>query len=127
MRHLNIGTGTHQGIAICQYQDYELLDCNGFSAQWLYLSKEMVQQGVHKSFLDQTMQQLDYKTKTTIKFWSQNQPFKGIRFEMKDGTFRIIGFGEVTGVPLILNLKFAREPKDNDSFSVFEKNFIELK
>lgn len=106
--------------------DYELMDCNGFSVQWLYLSKEMVQQGVHKSFLDQTAQQFDYKTKKKINFSSQKQPFKGTKFEMKDGTFRIVEFGVVTDVPLILNLKFAKEPKDNTSLSELEKNFIEL-
>src|SRR5690606_30235530 len=91
--------------------EYQILDCNGFSAQWLYLSEEMVKQGVNEQIFSQFEQQITYETKKNIKFTSQNQKFKGSKYLLVNGTTRIIGFGRVNGIPLILNLGFEKDPK----------------
>lgn len=107
--------------------EFEILDCQGFSAQWLYLSEEMVEQGVHDQFAKQITTQLDFTKKKTIKFTSQGELFKGNIYSLANGKTRIIAFGRVTNIPLILNLGFDKEPKNNADLSDFEKNFIVLK
>lgn len=43
---------------------------------------------------------------------------------MKDGNYKIVGFGKVNDIYLILNLGFEKKPKKNSDLSEFEKNFI---
>ena len=105
---------------------YEILECNGFSAQWLYLKQEMIDQGVDKQLFSQLEQQFKYSRKSDLKFKSQDQDFEGFQYKMKNGTTRILGFGKVDGQWLILNLGFENRPKNNSDLSEFEKNFIEL-
>ena len=105
---------------------YEVLDCNGFSAQWLYLKQEMIDQGVDKQLFSQLEQQFQYSKKSDFNFKSQNQDFEGFQYKMKNGTTRILGLGKVDGQWLILNLSFEKGPKKNSDLSEFEKNFIEL-
>lgn len=107
--------------------EYEILDCNGFSAQWLFLNDEMVKQKINEQLSNQLEQQLDYKSKKSIKFTSQNQAFEGTKYKMKNGALRIIGFGRVNEIPLILNLGFQNEPKNNDELTDFEKQFVSFK
>ena len=107
--------------------EYEILDCNGFSAQWLFLNEEMVKQKVHEQIFKQMEEQFDYTSKKSINFFSQNQPFTGFVYKMKNGSSRIIGFGKVNEIALVLNLGFQNEPKNNDELSIFEKNFITFK
>lgn len=104
--------------------EYELSDCNGFSAQWLFLDEEMVKQKIHEQLHSQIERQIEYKKKQNIDFYSQNQKFRGVKYEMKDGTYRIIGFGRVDNMPLLLNLGFGKDPKNNSVLTEFEKNFI---
>lgn len=106
--------------------EYELIDCNGFTAQWLFLKDEMIEQSIHKQVFDQIEQQFDYKKKKSLSFISQNQPFKGYGYEMKSGNYKIVGFGKVNDIYLILNLGFDKKPKGNSDLSEFEKNFINL-
>jgi hypothetical protein len=107
--------------------EFEIFDCNGFSAQWMFFNEEMVKQKINEKFQAQIEKQFDYKTKKNIEFTSQNQNFNGTLYEMKNGTYRIIGFGRVNDIPLLLNLGFEKYPKDNNSLTDFEKNFIILK
>lgn len=106
--------------------EYQILDCNGFSAQWLYLSEEMVEQRVNEQIFSQFEQQITYETKKNIKFTSQNHNFKGFKYLLANGNTRIIGFGRVNEIPLILNLGFEKNPKNNNELTEFEKNFINL-
>ncbi|WP_339756213.1 hypothetical protein [Algoriphagus aquimarinus] len=105
---------------------YEVMECNGFSAQWLYLKQEMIDQGVDKQLFSQLEQQFQYSKKSNLKFKSQNQGFEGYQYKMKNGTTRILGLGKVDSQSLILNLGFEDMPKRNGDLSEFEKNFIEL-
>ena len=106
--------------------NYEILNCNGFSAQWLYLKQEMIDEGVHNQLFSQLEQQFQYSKKSNLKFKSQSQDFEGFQYKMKNGNTRIIGLGKVDGQWLILNLGFEDGPKKNSDLSEFEKNFIEL-
>ncbi len=105
---------------------YEVIDCNGFSAQWLYLKQEMIDQGVDKQLFSQLEQQFQYSKKSDLTFKSQNQDFEGFQYKMKNGTSRILGIGKIDGQWLILNLGFENGPKKNSDLSEFEKKFIEL-
>lgn len=105
---------------------WEVSDCSGFSAQWLYLKQEMIDLGVHRQLFSQLDQQLQYSKKSKLDFRSQNQNFEGTRYKMKNGSMRILGLGKVDGQWLILNLGFEKGPKKNSDLSEFEKNFIQL-
>lgn len=107
--------------------EYEIIDCNGFSAQWIFLSEEMVAHKIPERISKQIEQQFNYKAKKSIKFISQQQPFKGNIYTMNDNTVRILSFGQVNGIPMILNLGFQKEPKSNSDLTEFEKNFINIK
>ena len=104
--------------------EYEIFDCNGFSAQWLFLKNEMVEQNVHQQLFSQIEQQMNFKTKKELSFNSQNQPFTGYEYELDDGGFKIIGFGKVDDIFLILNLGFDKKTEKNKDLNEFEKNFI---
>lgn len=111
----------------CQAKsEYEIIDCEGFSAQWIFLSDEMVQQKFPEKVSKQIEQQFNYSEKKELKFISQNQKFQGTAYRMKDGEYRIIGFGKINEIYLILNLGFAKEPKSNSDLTEFQKNFINL-
>ena len=105
----------------------EIIDCSGFSAQWLFFNEEMMKQKINEQFQAQIEEQFEYKKKKNIEFTSQNQKFKGTKYELRNGTYRIIGFGRINDIPLLLNLGFEKDPKDNKSLTEFEKNFINLK
>jgi len=105
--------------------EYEITDCNGFSAQWLFFNEEMIKQKINEQF--QGEGQIEYKKKKNIEFTSQTQKFKGTKYELKNGTYRVIGFGRINDIPLLLNLRFQKDPKDNGSLTEFERNFINLK
>lgn len=107
--------------------EYEIIDCNGFSAQWLFFNDEMIKQKINEQFQAQIEEQFEYKKKKNIEFTSQNQKFKGTKYELKNGTYRIIGFGRINDIPLLLNLGFEKDPNDNKRLTGFEKNFIKLK
>jgi len=107
--------------------EYEIIDCNGFSAQWLFFNDEMIKQKINEQFQAQIEEQFEYKKKKNIEFTSQNQKFKGIKYELKNGTYRIIGFGRINDIPLLLNLGFEKDPNNNKRLTEFEKNFIKLK
>ncbi len=70
--------------------EYEIIDCNGFSAQWLFFNDEMIKQKINEQFQAQIEEQFEYKKKKNIEFTSQNQKFKGTKYELKNGTYRII-------------------------------------
>ena len=104
--------------------EFEILGCDGFSAQWLFLNEEMVKQKVDEQLMKQIGQQLEYKTKKPIHFLSQNQKFTGTKYKMKNGNVRIIAFGKVDEIPLVLNLGFNKDPEKNINLTEFEKKFI---
>lgn len=106
--------------------EFELIDCDGFSVQWLFLNEMNVKLGVHKIIQGRMAEKFEFKKKKSIQFTSQNQKFRGSRYEMQDGSFRIIAFGRINKVPLILNMGFKQEPKNNTELSEFEKNFIQF-
>lgn len=98
-----------------------------FSAQWLYLTKEMVEQGVEKQIIHQFEDQLKYSKSTNVKFISNGGQFSGKKYQLKGDNkmkFRILAFGQVDGQPLVLNLGFKDDPKSNEKFDDLMKKFI---
>ena len=101
-----------------------------FSAQWLYLTKEMVEQGVDKQIIQQFEGQLKYSKSTAIEFVSNGGQFSGKKYQLKgDGKmkYRVLAFGTVDGQPLVLNLGFKDDPKSDDNFDELIKKFIQLR
>jgi len=98
-----------------------------FSAQWLYLTKEMVEQGIEKQIIQQFEAQLKYSKSNNVKFTSNGGQFSGKKYQLKGDNkmkFRILAFGKVDGQPLVLNLGFKDDPKSNEKFDDLMRKFI---
>lgn len=115
--------------------DYNVIDeysieSNLFSAQWIYLTKEMVEQGVSKQIIEQFEEQLKYSKSTNVDFVSNGGQFSGKKYPLKGDSklkYRILAFGSVDGQPLVLNLGFKDDPKSDEKFDELIKKFIQLK
>ena len=101
-----------------------------FAAQWLYLTKEMVDQGVEKQILQQFEGQLKYSKSSSVEFVSNDGQFSGKKYQIKGDSklkFRILAFGSVDGQPLVLNLGFKDDPKSDEKLDDLMKKFIQFK
>ena len=108
-------------------KDEYSIENNLFSAQWLYLSKEMVEQGVEKQIIQQFEGQLKYSESTSVNFISNGGKFSGKKYQLKGDNkmkFRILAFGQVDGQPLVLNLGFKDDPKSNEKLDELMRKFI---
>ena len=64
-------------------KDEYSIENNLFSAQWLYLTKEMVQQGVEKQIIHQFEGQLKYLKSANVDFISNGGQFSGKKYQLK--------------------------------------------
>lgn len=105
---------------------YELLDCNGFSAQWIYLNQEML-----KSAPEQLFKQFGKKTKSKkqIEVISFGSTLKGYLFtyKNKERWNRIIVSGTVNKQPLILNVASEDELIAFSDLNEFLKKIMKIK
>ena len=111
-------------------KDEYSIENNLFSAQWLYLTKEMVEQGVEKQIIQQFEGQLKYSKSSSVEFVSNGGQFSGKKYQLKGDNkmkFRILAFGSVDGQPLVLNLGFKDDPKSDEKLDDLMKKFIHLK
>jgi 5-enolpyruvylshikimate-3-phosphate synthase len=105
------------------------IESNFFSAQWLYLTKEMIDQGVNKQIMEQFEGQLKYSKSTNVYFVSNGGQFSGNKYQIKGDSkskYRILAFGSVDGQPLVLNLGFRDDPKSEEKLDELMKKFIQL-
>lgn len=111
-------------------KDEYSIESDFFSAQWLYLTKEMIEQGVDKQIIQQFEGQYKFSKSTNIEFVSNAGQFSGKKYQHKGGNkmkYRILASGTVDGQPLVLNLVFKNDPISNENFDELVKKFIELK
>jgi hypothetical protein len=111
-------------------KDEYSIESNLFSAQWLYLSKEMVEKSVQKQMIKQFEKQLKYSESSDIEFISNNAKFLGKKYHLKGDSnlkYKILAFGTVDGQPLILNMSFKENPTLDQEFDEVEKQFIQFK
>ena len=82
---------------------YELLDCNGVSAQWIYFNEEMLVT-VAEQMIEQYSKNSTSKEK--IEVLSYGATLEGYHFTFKNqkNSNRIIVYGTVNKQPLILNV-----------------------
>ena len=110
-------------------KDEYSIENNAFVAQWLYLTKEMVEQGVEKQIIQQFEGQLRYSKSSNVKFVSNGGQFAGKKYQLKGDNkinFRILAFGSVDGQPLVLNLGFKDDPKSDEKLDALMKKFIQF-
>lgn len=101
---------------------------NSFTAQWLYLTKEMVEQKVEREIIQQFEEHLKISKSTNVEFISNGGQFTGKCYQLKGNPnmrFRILAFGEVDGQPLVLNMGFKDDPKSDEKFVDLIKKFIQ--
>ena len=111
-------------------RDEYSIENNLFSAQWLYLTKEMVEQGVDKQLINQFEQQSKYFKAINVGFISNNGQFSGKEYQLKGDSklkFRILAFGSVDGQPLVLNMGFKNKPESDETLDNLMKKFIQFK
>ncbi len=123
----------HMKIAVpenCEAKsEYELLDCEGISIQWLFLNDEMLKT-VPNQFIEQFSNQKTIKKRTKITVVSFGSELEGYKFKMKntDGTsYRIIVYGTVNNQPLLLNIGTKTDIKKGADLNGFLKKLIEIK
>ena len=122
----------HMKIAVpenCEAKsEYELLDCDGISIQWLYLNDEMLKT-VPNQFIGQLTNQETTKKRTEIKVQSFGSELTGYKFKMKnsDGLlYRIFVYGTVNNQPLLLNIGTKTDINNTSDLSNFLKKLIEI-
>ena len=123
----------HMKIAVpknCEAKsEYELLDCDGISIQWIYLNDEMLKT-VPYQFMGQFTNQKTTKKRTKIKVESFGSELGGYKFKMKntDGiSYRMIVYGTVNKQPLLLNIGTKTDIKKTSDLNYFLKELIEIK
>ncbi|MEB2779692.1 hypothetical protein U3A58_04740 [Algoriphagus sp. C2-6-M1] len=114
----------------CQTKsEYELLECDGISIQWLYLNEEMLKT-VPDQFMEQFTNQKTTKKKKEIKVESFGSELTGYKFTMKnqgETSYRIIVYGSVNNQPLLLNLGTETNIETTEDLNDFLKEIIEIK
>jgi len=105
----------HMKIAVpenCEVKsEYELLDCDGASIQWLYLNDEMLKT-VPNQFMEQFKNKKTTKKQTEIKVESFGSELNGYKIKMKNSggiSYRIIVYGTVNNQPLLLNIRTKKD------------------
>jgi hypothetical protein len=123
----------HMKIAVpenCEAKsEYELLDCDGISIQWIYLNDEMLKT-VPNQFIGQFTNQKTTEKRTEIKVESFGSELSGYKFKMKttDGiSYRIIVFGTVNNQPLLLNIGTKIDINETADLNGFLRKLIEIK
>lgn len=111
-------------------KDEYSIENNAFSAQWLYLTQEMVEIGFAGQIFEQFEAQIKYSKATDINFISNGAQFKGKKYLLKGGhsfaKYKVLAFGSVDGQPLILNLGFKEDPKSDKNFDALMLKFISI-
>ena len=114
----------------CQAKsEYELMDCDGISIQWLYLDQSM-QESVPRQLVDQLSTQSTTKKREEITLESYGSELSGYKFQIKDlkGTsYRIIVYGTVNDQPLLLNIGSKSDIKKTSDLNSFLKKIISVK
>lgn len=109
--------------------EYELLDCEDISVQWLYLNKEMLEV-VPTQFYNQFEQQQNVIDKEKMKIESYSSELNGYKFKTRNsGKIRyvIIVSGTVNNQPLLLNIGSEKNVKKTSDLSEFLRTIIEIK
>ena len=109
--------------------EYELLNCNGISVEWLYLNKKMLKL-VPKQFIGQFENQKTTKKQTELKVESFGSELTGYKFKMKKSgktSYRIVVYGTVNNQPLLLNIGTKSNIKKDSDLNYFLKKLIKIK
>ena len=114
----------------CQAKsEYELLDCDGISIQWLYLNDEMLKT-VPNQFIEQLTNQKSTKNRNEIKVESFGSILTGYKFSLDNNgeiSYRIIVYGSVNNQPLLLNIGTEANIETTSDLNDFLKKIIEIK
>ncbi len=111
-------------------KDEYSIENENFSAQWLYLNNEMVEQGAADQISKQFEDQIKFSKSTTIRLISNNGLLIGKKYELKNNEklkYKIIAFGTIDGQPLILNMGFKDDPELSKDSDELIKKFIMIK
>lgn len=109
--------------------EYELLDCQNFSVQWLYLNEEMLK-AIPGEFYQQFEQQQNVVDKDKMILQSFKSELNGYKFKTRNSgktRYRIIVAGTVNNQPLLLNIGSEKNIKETSDLSEFLRTIIEIK
>ena len=108
--------------------EYELLNCNNFNIQWLYLNEEMLKT-VPTEFLTQFGSESIVKKQSNFKLKSFKSELVGKKFKLKSKgkiTYRIIVSGIVNNQPLLLNIGTENDLIKNTDLNEFLMKIIDV-
>ena len=109
--------------------EYELLDYDGISIQWLYSNKEMLEP-MASQVIGHFSNKKTTKKQTELKVESFGSELKGYKFKIKNSngiSYRIIVYGTVNNQPLILNIRTTSDINETDDLNEFLKTIIKIK
>ena len=110
--------------------EYEIKN-EDFSAQWIYLTKEIFAQNLQVQLIEQIASQVPVEEIGPIEFISSEGKFLGTKYQFKnsDGPKKYVVFacGIVNDQPLVLILHFKNEPLNNANFDELTRKFIKFK
>jgi hypothetical protein len=98
-----------------------------FSVQWVAVPKILYENNVHKQMVKQIETDLHARFISGVNFKTQGVDFVGKLYQLKSKEgirYRIISSGEINGQGLILNLGFAKLPRQNKDLDAFMLHFI---
>ncbi|TYC07436.1 hypothetical protein ES677_15065 [Bizionia gelidisalsuginis] len=123
----------HMKIAVpenCQAKsEYELLDCDGITIQWIYLTAEMLK-SVPSQFITQFSEQESIKKRTEFQLESYGSELNGYKFKMKNSngiSYRLIVYGTVNNQSLLINIGTDNDIKKTSDLSEFLQKLISVK
>ena len=105
------------------------IENDNFSAQWIYLPAKSFNNNMKLEIFDQLGIELQSTEVEDIEFTSCNESFIGRKYFLEKSIlkYRILAFGIINEQPLLLNLGFKNNPKNESEFDELILRFIRFK
>lgn len=122
----------YNGIEISIPADYTVNAQNEignehYSVYWKEVPQILYENNVHKQMVKQIEDDLHGRFLSAIPFTSQGAALTGKMYQLKNKEgirYRIVASGLVNNKPVILNLGFAKLPRQNSDLDTFMQQFI---
>ena len=106
------------------------VNCDNFSAQWLYLSEEMYNQNLHKEFINQFKSQTNAKKIGETELHSWEDRLIAEKYTITSGNillYKVLAYGKVNNQYLLLNLTFEKDIQSNEDLPELARKIVEFK
>lgn len=111
-------------------EENAIISNNNYSVSWKEVPQILYENDVHKQMIKRMEDEMHARFLSGVQFTSQGANFIGKLYQLKakEGIrFRILASGVVKDKPMILDMGFAKLPKQNSDLDDFMKQFIQFK